>query len=82
MDCPIDRYCGNPYDHHLPRNNSENISELLGFDIIKFDNFFNSLFSVFTLLAVTGWSGTTFMLWKAMTTYVTAFYFVSLIFIL
>jgi hypothetical protein len=37
---------------------------------------------VFTFLNVTGWSVTAFMFWKAMTTYVTAFYFVSLIFLL
>lgn len=37
---------------------------------------------VFTFLNVTGWSGTTFMFWRAMTTYATAFYFVSLIFIM
>lgn len=81
-DCPTNLYCGNPYEYDLPRNMTENSYEEFGYDFIRFDNFFYSLLVVFTFLNVTGWSGTTFEFWKAMTTYVTALYFVSLIFIL
>lgn len=75
-------YCGSRADHHLPRNFHENDNFELSYNFLRFDDFFHSLFVVFTFLNVTGWSGTTFMFWKAMTTYVTAFYFVSLIFLL
>ncbi|CAK89639.1 unnamed protein product (macronuclear) [Paramecium tetraurelia] len=81
-DCPEDTYCGSLADHGLPRDLQENRYEQFGFGFIRFDDFFYSLFVVFTFLTIIGWSGTTFMFWRAMTTYVTAFYFVSLIFIL
>ncbi|CAD8095701.1 unnamed protein product [Paramecium sonneborni] len=81
-DCPENTYCGSLADHGLPRDLEENKFEQFGFGFIRFDDFFYSLFVVFTFLTIIGWSGTTFMFWRAMTTYVTAFYFVSLIFIL
>jgi hypothetical protein len=66
----------------LPRDHKEGEFEELAYNFNRFDDFFYSLFVVFTFLNVTGWSGTTFMYWKAMTTYATAFYFVTLIFLL
>ncbi|CAD8180886.1 unnamed protein product [Paramecium pentaurelia] len=81
-ECSDNSYCGSLADYNLPRNMTENVIEQFGFGFIRFDDFFYSLFVVFTFLNVTGWSGTTFMFWRAMTTYITAFYFVSLIFIL
>ena len=60
-DCPEGLYCGSPADYGLPRNETENDYEAFTWDFTKFDNFFNSLFVVFTFLNVTGWSGTTFM---------------------
>lgn len=60
-DCPEGLYCGSPADYGLPRNVTENDYEAFSWDFTKFDNFFNSVFVVFTFLNVTGWSGTTFM---------------------
>ncbi|CAD8153287.1 unnamed protein product [Paramecium pentaurelia] len=80
--CPEELYCGSPVDYGLPKNATENDVAEFSWDFIKFDNFFHSLLVVFTFLNVTGWSGTTFMFWKAMTTYVTATYFLVLIVLL
>lgn len=76
------RYCGSPADYGLPREWMDNDYLEFSFNLTRFDDFFYSLFVVFTFLNVTGWSGTTFLFWRAMTTYATAFYFVSLIFLL
>ena len=81
-DCPENSYCGSKADYNLPRNMSENNYLDFSFNFNRFDDFFYSLLVVFTFLNVTGWSGTTFMFWRAMTTYATAFYFVSLILLL
>lgn len=66
----------------MERNLGETDFLEFSYNFTRFDDFFYSLFVVFTFLNVTGWSGTTFMFWKAMTTYTTAFYFVTLIFLL
>ncbi|CAD8070112.1 unnamed protein product [Paramecium sonneborni] len=81
-ECPENLYCGSPVDHNLPKNMTENDVADFSWDFIRFDDFFHSLLVVFTFLNVTGWSGTTFMFWKAMTTYVTATYFLVLIVLL
>lgn len=81
-DCPEDRYCGSPADYNLERNFYENEYLEFTYNFTRFDDFFYSLFVVFTFLNVTGWSGTTFMFWRSFSTYFTAFYFVCLIFIL
>lgn len=60
-ECPVDRYCGSPADYGLPRNETENDFEAFTWNFTRFDDFFYSLFVVFTFLNVTGWSGTTFM---------------------
>lgn len=59
--CPEGRYCGSPIDFGLPKNLTENDFEAFCWDFIRFDDFFHSLLVVFTFLNVTGWSGTTFM---------------------
>lgn len=61
MECPLGTFCGNPIYHGLPKNATENDEENFFWDFIRFDDFFHSLFVVFTFLNVTGWSGTTFM---------------------
>jgi hypothetical protein len=76
------RYCGSLADYGLPPRPEEGLFEEFSYNFNGFNHFFESLFVVFTFLNVTGWSGTTFMYWKAMTTYATAFYFVTLIFLL
>ncbi|CAD8060541.1 unnamed protein product [Paramecium primaurelia] len=78
-ECPENTYCGSPLDYNLPRNETENDIEAFNWNFTRFDDFFHSLLVVFTFLNVTGWSGTTFMFWKAMTTYVTATYFLIMI---
>lgn len=60
-ECPEELYCGSPVDYGLPKNATENDVAEFSWDFIKFDNFFHSLLVVFTFLNVTGWSGTTFM---------------------
>lgn len=54
-------YCGNPIDYGLPKNMTENDYVDFKWDYTRFDDFFHSLLVVFTFLNVTGWSGTTFM---------------------
>lgn len=76
------RYCGNPADYGIPRDPIENDLIVFGYEFNRFDNFFYGLYVVFTFLSVMGWSGTNYLYWKAMTTYVTAFYFLTLIFLL
>ncbi|CAD8145327.1 unnamed protein product [Paramecium pentaurelia] len=78
-ECPENTYCGSLLDYDLPRNETENDLEAFNWNFTRFDDFFHSLLVVFTFLNVTGWSGTTFMFWKAMTTYVTATYFLIMI---
>ena len=76
------RYCGDPSEYGIPRNYEENDIINFGFNFNRFDNFFSAIYVVFTFLSVMGWSGTNYLYWRAMTTYVTAFYFLTLIFLL
>ncbi|CAD8064649.1 unnamed protein product [Paramecium sonneborni] len=78
-ECPENTYCGSLLEYNLPRNDTENDVEAFNWNFTRFDDFFHSFLVVFTFLNVTGWSGTTFMFWKAMTTYVTATYFLIMI---
>ncbi|CAD8076090.1 unnamed protein product [Paramecium sonneborni] len=78
-ECPENTFCGSLLDQNLPRNETENDVEAFNWNFTRFDDFFHSFLVVFTFLNVTGWSGTTFMFWKAMTTYVTATYFLIMI---
>ena len=80
--CIFSTYCGSPADYGLPRNFHENDIFELSYNFLRFDDFFYSLLVVFTFLNITGWSGTNYMFWKSMTTYVTALYFVTLIILL
>jgi hypothetical protein len=74
--------CGSPADHGIPRDLEESNFMEFSFNFIRFDDFFHAFLVVFTLLLLKGWSGTTFLFWKSITTYVTAFYFLTLIIIL
>lgn len=78
----VSRFCGNPSVYGIPRNYEENDIINFGFNFNRFDDFFDGIYVVFTFLSVMGWSGTNYLYWRAMTTYVTAFYFLTLIFLL
>lgn len=60
-DCPENLYCRNPIDYNLPKIIGENDSEEFYWDFIRFDDFFHSFLVVLTFLNVTGWSGSTYM---------------------
>lgn len=60
-DCPENTYCGSPDDYNLPKIEGENDYEAFVWDFGRFDDFFHSFLVVLTFLNVTGWSGTTFM---------------------
>lgn len=76
------RYCGSPADYDIPRNYEESNLEAFSFNLNRFDSLPYAVFVVFTFLNVTGWSGTTFFYWHSLSTYFTAFYFMTLIFLL
>ena len=75
-------YCGSPADYGIPRNFNEGQTETFNFGYARFDDIFYSILVIFTYLNVTGWSGTVFFYWKAVSTYLTGFFFVTLIFLL
>lgn len=80
--CPEGTYCGSPAEYDIPRDFNEGQSEAFTFGYNRFDDIFYSLLVIFTYLNVTGWSGTVFFYWKAVSTYLTGFFFVTLIFLL
>ena len=75
-------YCGSPAEYGIPRDWNEGKTETFNFGYARFDDIFYSILVILTYLNVTGWSGTVFFYWKAVSTYLTGFFFVTLIFLL
>jgi hypothetical protein len=54
----------------------------MNFGYTNFDNFFNSLFTVYHLVRTTGWSSITYLFWRNFNSYFTGFYILCLMIIL
>ncbi|EGR27121.1 hypothetical protein IMG5_201460 [Ichthyophthirius multifiliis] len=82
FECPENRYCGNPGDYDMPLNPEENNIPELYYGYDTFDQFSDTFQSIFQFLNVTGWSQTTYILWRSQYKTITGAYFISLIVLL
>ena len=79
--CPEGSYCGNPSDYGIEADVNEYDVIEFNFGITNFDNIIYSMLSVYHFLDSTGWSGITYNYWRSLNTFITAFFFFSLMII-